>query len=590
MRTLRVALFASVLLALVPALFHYRVARAQNPRPNVVVIVTDDQNIDTLPTMRKLMAYPEGQWVNFTNAFVGDAICCPSRATLLTGQYSYHHGVLTNKLGASLDDSKTVAVSLDNAGYETGMFGKYLNNFPFTKPLNYVPPGWDVFGGNTEPDETSTDEERWVSAAEDFLDETTDPFFLYLAFTSPHRPAVPQPPYVDTAVPVPPDSPNFNEADVSDKPAWIRNSPLLTAAEIEPMRTERLNVHRELLTVDDGIQRIVDALKANGQLDNTMIIFLGDNGYSWGSHRRIGKYCPYDECIRVPMLIRFPGQSGNRTESRFVANVDVVPTILDYTGAATTRPLDGRSLLPVITNTAAGWRDEVLLEKHMSSKYYGLRVPGWTYVEHENGERELYDMANDPFQMRNVAGQAAFRQTQAQLAQRLSELRTGTVAVHTVAGFVRTAGGAGIGGVLVSDGSGHSATTGSSGRYTLRNVPPGSYTLTPTKAGYTFRPATRQVTVPPNGTEQNFTGAPARTYTVTGLVTRSGGGALSGVTISDGVGHTAITGSTGRYTLRGLPPGTYTVTPAKTGYTFTPARRTLTVPPNATRQNFRGAR
>ena len=116
---------------------------AQVVRPNIVIIISDDQNIDSLPVMRKLLAYPEGSWVKFNNAFVNNSVCCPARATLLTGQYAHTSGVLNNFSGDKLDDTNTLPVWLDQAGYRTGLIGRYLNGYPWNKGSGYIPPGWD---------------------------------------------------------------------------------------------------------------------------------------------------------------------------------------------------------------------------------------------------------------------------------------------------------------------------------------------------------------------------------------------------------------------------------------------------------------
>jgi N-acetylglucosamine-6-sulfatase len=224
---------------------------------------------------------------------------------------------------------------------------------------------------------------------------------------------------------VPPDPANFNEADVSDKPAWIRALSPLSQQTIDAWRTERVASQRALLGVDDGIQEIVRTLKAKGQLANTMIILMADHGFSWGSHRWIKKHCVYEECSKFPPLIRHPGLSGNRRESRLVSNVDLASTISKFTGTTPGLPQDGRSLLPVLTNTVTAWKQRVLMEAHVGTNRScdGIRVPGWTYAEYSNGHKELYDLTADPAQLQNRANQAAYQTKQAELAKRLQALR-----------------------------------------------------------------------------------------------------------------------------------------------------------------------
>lgn len=394
-------------------------ASAQATR-NVIIIMTDDQNVDSLPVMRKLMGFPEGSWVNFTNAIANDSICCPARAAVLTDQYAYINGVINNSSGAKLNDTNTLPVWLDRAGYRTSLIGKYLNGYPWDKGTNYIPPGWDYFKatGLGKSDARTT-------LAIDFINNSTGPFFLYLAFSEPHWPTTPLPQYADADVYVPPDPPNFNEADVSDKPVWVRNLSPLSQTVIDEWHNERIASQRSLLGVDDSIQRIVDALKANGQLDNTMIIFMADHGFSWGAHRYLYKECVYEECLRFPLFIRYPGLAGNREESRIVSNVDLASTIAEYVGITPGLPQNGRSLIPIITNTAVNWSDEAFIEAHLgpARTFDGIRVPGWTYAEYGNGDKELYDLTIDPYQLENKANQPAYQAKQAELAQRMRDLK-----------------------------------------------------------------------------------------------------------------------------------------------------------------------
>jgi N-acetylglucosamine-6-sulfatase len=386
---------------------------------NVVVIITDDQNVDSLPVMRKLMNYPEGSWINFTNAFVNDSICCPARASLLTGQYSHTTGVVDNGSGNRLKDENTLPVWLDQAGFRTGLIGKYLNGYPWDKGMGYVPPGWDYFQATG-----SGNVDAKTMLAVRFLNTTTSPFFLYLAYSDPHRPARPVARYANADVFIPADPPNFNEADVSDKPTWIRSLRPLDQATIDAWHLERVASQRALLGVDDGIQQIVRTLKENNQLDNTMVIFLADHGFSWGSHRWIKKDCMYEECIRMPLLIRYPGSSTNREEARLVSNVDVAATITEYVGIAPGLPQDGRSFLSLLDNDATEWSEEVFLESHLGARrtFNGIRVPRWVYAEYRNGDKELYDLVNDPYQLQNQANNPVYQTKRHKLAERMRVL------------------------------------------------------------------------------------------------------------------------------------------------------------------------
>ncbi len=400
---------------------HAPPAQPEAPTPtrnNVVIIITDDQDVDSLPVMRKLMSYPEGSWVRFTDAMVNQGVCSPSRATLLTGQYAHHHGVIGNNDGLKLDDRNTLPVWLNNAGYQTGLVGKYMNNFPWRLGWRYVPPGWDYFHVFRE---TKRDNDLYTDEAVRFINNANGPFFLYLSYKAPHQTANPPKRYDNADAYVPPLRPNVNEADMRDKPREIRRLPILQPAILRFWANERLQGQRELMAVDDGIQRVVDAIKARGALNNTMIIFTSDNGFSWGSHRIVGKLCPYEECSNVPLLIRFPGVAGNRVETRVVANTDLPATIAEYTGVTPGLPQDGRSFLGLLKAPGTRWRDEALIERPLNA-YYGIRTPAWKYLEYADGQRELYDLTADPWEMQNVAGQPAYAARQQELATRLRAL------------------------------------------------------------------------------------------------------------------------------------------------------------------------
>lgn len=384
-------------------------------RPNVLVIMTDDQDAASLPVMRNLMSFPRGSWVHFTNAFANDAICSPSRATLLTGQYSHRHGVISNaaKHTGKLDEADTLAVWLHDAGYRTGVVGKYMNGIKSRQP------GWDTWQVGTG----TVDKQTGQAVA--FLGGG-GPFFLWLSYTAPHKKAKPPDRYKNVAAYVPPDSPNYLEGDVSDKPQWVRQLPIPGTRTLNEWRAERLNGQRELLAVDDGIQTVVDALAAAGQLENTLILFLSDQGFSFGSHRWFYKHAAYDECARFPLLVRYPG-AENREEPRFVSNVSLAATICEWTGVEPGRPVDGASLIPLLSGAAVTWDETLLIEKRAgspnNSNFWGVRSPGWMYAEYENGDVELYDMAADPWQMRSVHDQAGYAAALAEMREALAELR-----------------------------------------------------------------------------------------------------------------------------------------------------------------------
>jgi len=283
-----------------------------DPRPNVVIVLTDDQTADSLEAMPYLSSRREDSadhWVDLRNAIVSTPMCCPSRASLLTGRYAHNTGVVTNLDGGLLDEASTLAVWLDDAGYETALVGKYLNGYPFGRGP-YVPPGWDRWVAKMQggPDSvyyryTLAEQDLPVahgSAPGDYLtDVLADraatfvqealpdrPFFLLFAPTAPHYPWTPAPRHLEAVQSFSAKAPgSLNEADVSDKPEWVRSLPPLSDPQLRRLERQRGRERAALLAVDESIRRIVDALRERGELDETVIFFLTDNGVAFGEHR-----------------------------------------------------------------------------------------------------------------------------------------------------------------------------------------------------------------------------------------------------------------------------------------------------------------
>ena len=412
-----------------------------------MLIVTDDQTVESVARMPYLSSDPGGSWIRFTNAFANTPVCCPARATLLTGQYAHHTGVISNTSGATLDDRSTIATWLDTAGYETGLFGKYLNLYPDAgQPDTYIPPGWDrwaAFAGDiryynyqlnedgvlqpygSAPADYSTD--VLAAKATEFVSSAAEPFLLYFTPKAPHTPLVPARRHAsayDHFPWTPP--PNFNEADVTDKPAWVRSlRPRDASATASDWRT----ASETLLAVDEAIEELIIALATRGSLDNTVLMFVSDNGFSFGSHRVPEKTAVYDEIVRVPLLIRFPG-SVSRIEPRLAAHTDLAPTMAELAGVAPEHAIDGVSLVPLLNGTATDWRTSLLLEWRGSlamgqhvPRYWAVRTGDWKYVELDTGERELYDLRLDPYELDNRAGEAAYVVIEGSLAAELRRLK-----------------------------------------------------------------------------------------------------------------------------------------------------------------------
>jgi len=366
-------------------------------------VLTDDLDLTSytsdparFPKFQQLMA---SQGTTFTNYFVTDSLCCPSRSSILRGQYVHNHGVQGNlPPGGGFErfqqlhrDTSTVATWLHGAGYETALFGKYLNGYPDTAPQTYVPPGWDEWAspaaGNpySEYDYTlnengtlkkyGSDPKSYLvdvlaQKSRDFIDTQhgSKPFFLCVAPYVPHQPATPAPRYVNAFLGVKaPRTASFDQADVSAEPAWLRNRPPLSPAVIayiDALYRKRL---QSMLGVEDMLQTIVDALRRTGQLDNTYIVFTSDNGFHLGQHRLPpGKQTPFEEDIHVPLVVRGPGVAANRQVSSFAREIDLAPTFAALAHAHAAPFVDGVSLVPELLGHAAtaSVPDDVLIEHY----------------------------------------------------------------------------------------------------------------------------------------------------------------------------------------------------------------------------------
>ena len=441
-----------------------RPAAGDKGRPNILVIMTDDQRLDQMRALPKTRALLGARGTTFDNSFVDVSLCCPSRSTFLTGQYAHNHGVQANGGPHGgyphLDHSNTLAVWLQEAGYYTAHVGKYLNNYGVESPA--PPPGWSRWFGLIDPSTyrmygyTVSDDGRPVGYLESPKDYQTDvlaakaeeilraragtgqPFFLTVAPIAPHLERLGHKQTPPRAAPRHrgqfaheelPAAAAFDEGDVADKPAHVRKLPPLTP-EQQALITETYRAQlASLLAVDDLVERLVKALEATGQLDRTVIVFTSDNGFFLGEHRvPEGKYLPYEESIRVPLIIRGGGFPAGAHVAQMVSNVDLAPTIVALTGARARRVMDGRPLLPLALDPHQGKDRTLLIEGYGEGKgkppFTAVRDPRWLYAEYKNGDQELYDLQRDPAELRSLhadSGAAAVRQD---LARRLARLRT----------------------------------------------------------------------------------------------------------------------------------------------------------------------
>ena len=425
-------------------------------KPNFVYVMVDD--MPPRGVMRAMPNVREGliaRGTAFPNAYVTQSTCCPSRASTLRGQYPHNTGVIsTGGPGGGEPafrplEGSTVATWLDGAGYRTGLVGKYLNGY--TGP--HVPPGWDgwlakggVFGkpelvnsrGETRPFPDASTTSVYRPYAVNFVEKASaagDPFALFLWTNAPHLPSPDYSAryadlYGKATLPKPP---SFDEADVSDKPAWVRGLPRVDAAK----RADLLRWHRQQLRglreVDDAVGAMFDALRRSGELDETYFVFSADNGVHMGEHRwsnyRGAKNAPYEESASVPLIVRGPGVPAGVSRGQLVANNDLAPTIADLAGVDAPDFVDGRSLKPLLSpEPPEAWRSAILNERHLiepdgqpSPDYSALLTGGETYVEYETGEQEYYDLSRDPYQLEN-AYPSLGEQERAGLSARLSAL------------------------------------------------------------------------------------------------------------------------------------------------------------------------
>jgi arylsulfatase A-like enzyme len=435
-------------------------------KPNILIVLTDDQPFHSIEHMPAVQEELVRKGVLFENAYVTTSLCCPSRVSLLTGQYVHHHGVLTNRAplgGATVfDDSSTLPVWLQQAGYRTALFGKYLNEYN-SMPEGYIPPGWDEWAAfvSTEPgkyfyfgyslnengtivqygsaqEAYSTDHLK--EKAVDFIKaNSAEPFFLMLNVISPHQPYYPAArhanlfkSYTNEFTPYRP--PNFFEEDLTDKPSWWSDLDPPTPDHAEGIYQRIL---RSLMSTDEAVADLVDTLEKEGIRENTFILFTSDNGMSLGNHQFIGKGCPYDECMRVPYVISYPERiRASRTDSNFVLNIDIAPTLLELAGAKEVEQIDGVSLLPLLDDPTMRIRDGFLFEQYGEDddgeslditmqvpSYTGFRTNAWNLVLYETGERELYDLLSDPYEMSNLAADSEYSEIVQELTGRIREIR-----------------------------------------------------------------------------------------------------------------------------------------------------------------------
>jgi arylsulfatase A-like enzyme len=412
--------------------------------PNLLVILADDQDyasMEHFPALRQALS-----GASFSNSFVSLSLCCPSRASLLTGQYAHSNGVLSNggKDGGFVAmkrcEDHTVAKLLHDAGYRTGLFGKYVNKYPETEALTYIPSGWDSWAvpvegsGYVQYNYTLNHNgslEHYRDASEDYLTDVLArlaqdfisadaeaPFFALVAPFAPHTPATVAPRHQSSFQELAlHKTTSFNESDISDKHPVFAGLSLLDNRQI----SELTRLYRKRLgsikAIEELVVGLVEKLEKTDQLANTWIFYTSDNGFHLGQHRLpSGKNTAFDEDLHVPFLVRGPGVVSGELPALMV-NTDIAPTLMELAGLSLPSWVEGRSLVPWLTGqTPAQWRAGILLEhfrvadregdKHKENppSFAGIRTLDWKYIAYSDGVEELFDLRADPAELENVAG------------------------------------------------------------------------------------------------------------------------------------------------------------------------------------------
>lgn len=451
------------------------------PRPNIIVIVADDQRWDTIdatyspvpgstrPAMPATHARLAGEGLTFTQAVVTTPICGPSRGSLLSGRYAHLHRMVANdgqRGPLVFDDSDTVATRLSAAGYRTGFLGKYANGFTEVPGPGgngtRVPPGWDDFRVFDHRQEVPHQGFRMVdngvardytgagapyatdlltSLALEFIDVgaaqvPVQPFLLWMSLSTPHFPWQPAPRHLGAfghmswTFP-----PNFYEADVSDKPEFIRSIPIPDLLRIRGQTRKWQTQLAMQLSADEMVAALLDHLEARGIDEDTLVVYTSDNGEAWGEHRWNSKGCPFEECLRVPMIVRYPRLIGGaRRESGVVSNVDLMPTLAGLAGADSGAATSGLDLGGVLRGDAVPAARDVLFEVYSSAPltFAGIRSERFKYIRYLGGGESLYDLALDPFELDDWKASPDHAATLEAMRTRLAEIWPGFEAISAL--------------------------------------------------------------------------------------------------------------------------------------------------------------
>ena len=396
-----------------------RASLRPSEHPNIVFVLTDDLDLAEMRYMLNVHRLLADQGVTFSRYFVSNSLCCPSRSSILRGQYAHNTGVESNgglnggfatayRLGI---EKSTIATWLHDAGYRTAYIGKYLNQYPDTARKTYIPPGWDEFDSAVAGNPYSEYEYQlnengklvlygakpsdygtfvYLDKAEHFIKATAGKsFFLYLNVYPPHQPATPAPQdqnlFPNAKAPR---IPSFDRVE-SSKPTWLSRRRPMTPAAIDSLDSLYRDRIRSLQAVDRGVATLINTLKASGQLENTYFVFSSDNGFHLGEFRMpAGKGAPYDSDIRVPLIVRGPGVPAGRKNDAMIGNIDLAPTLAQLAHVPTPAFVDGRSFSSLVHHPATDSRPRhaYLLEHWKMSNSQNLPLG--------SGPNEPHDLDN----------------------------------------------------------------------------------------------------------------------------------------------------------------------------------------------------
>ena len=400
-------------------------AQAEDGPPNVLIVITDDQRAGgTLGVMPHTRQWFAREGTRYVNALATTPTCCPSRASIMTGLYAHNHGVHTSERGQAenMDQLLTLQRYLRRDGYHTAIYGKYLNAWPRavdppwfddwailsdSTARAYFKGRWNVNGEVSRLKSYSTRiiERKALRFLKRSEADDEQPWLMFLAPMSPHLPATPHPNHRGIDVPRFEKTPAMLEEDRTDKPSEVQEQ----VVDWKVVREWRRKQLRSLVSVDEMVDALFRRLEKRGEADNTLAIYLSDNGFLWGEHGLSQKIRPYEASAEVPFFVRWPGHvPADAREERLVANVDIAPTVMEAAGVEPEHPYDGRSIL-------GDPRGRVLLEQwkrpdRSVPNWAATRGDGYLYVEYYAEDRlvpayrEYYDLVEDPWELLNLFG------------------------------------------------------------------------------------------------------------------------------------------------------------------------------------------